>query len=394
MAWSIIPPSEVSNGLGWSLKPIHSLPMLAKPTSAILAAALIVSAISACHSIGPSSVTRDRSDYGAAIGNSWKQQTLLNIVKLRYGDFPVFMEIAQVIAGYQLQTTVGAGVSAQNFNAASIGGPVAVGGSVAAAATYTDRPTVIYAPLTGSDFIKKLMTPIPPAAVLFLLQSGYSATLVMPIAVDSVNGITNESRRAGMTRPGDPDFARLTQLLYELQVANALQIRIERSKDHAETAVVGFPPTHVGPDVLAKTVEVRRILRLGPPHRAYLVRYGGWSGKSDEIAIVTRSMLQVMLELGILAQVPENDITGGRATPGAAGPPSPVAPAAGPLLNIRSSASPPPKSYVAIPYKGRWFWIGEDDIRSKSLFTSVMLLFSISDVGVRSAPPVVTVPAN
>ena len=163
----------------------------------------------------------------------------------------------------------------------------------------------------------------------------------MPITVDSVNGIANESRRAGMTRPGDPEFARLTQLLYELQLANALQIRIERWKDNAETAVVGFPPTHVGPgNAAANIAEVRRILRLGPPNRAYQVRYGGWSGKPDEIAIVTRSMLQVMLELGILAQVPESDIAGGRATPGAAGPP----PVAGPpaLLNIRSGASPPP----------------------------------------------------
>ena len=361
--------------------------MIALRIPTFFAAALIASATGACSSIGPPSVTRDRSDYGAAIGDSWKQQTLLNIVKLRYGDFPVFMEIAQVIAGYQLQTTVGAGVSAQNYSASSVGGPVAVGGSVAAAATYTDRPTVIYAPLTGNDFIKKLMTPIPPAAVLFLLQSGYSATLVMPIAVNSVNGITNELRRAGMTRPGDPDFARITQLLYELQLANALQIRIERSKDNTETAVVGFPPTHVGPDILAKTAEVRRILRLGPPNRAYQVRYGGWSGKPDEIAVVTRSMLQVMLELGILAEVPESDVTGGKATP------SPAAERP-PLLNIRSGASPPTDSYVAIAYKGRWFWIAENDIRSKSIFTSVMLLFSISDVGVRSAPPVVTVPAN
>ena len=98
--------------------------MVPNRISAILAAALIASVTGACNSIGPPTVIRDRSDYGAAIGDSWKQQTLLNIVKLRYGDFPVFMEIAQVIAGYQLQTTVGAGISAQNYITTSVGGPV------------------------------------------------------------------------------------------------------------------------------------------------------------------------------------------------------------------------------------------------------------------------------
>ena len=171
--------------------------MTADRLSALLGAALIASATGACTSIGPSTVSRDRSDYGAAIGNSWKQQTLLNIVKLRYGDFPVFMEIAQVIAGYQLQTTVAAGVSAQNYITSSVGGPVAVAGSAAVGGTYIDRPTVIYAPLTGNDFIKKLMTPIPPSAVLFLLQSGYSAILILPIAVNSINGVANESQARG-----------------------------------------------------------------------------------------------------------------------------------------------------------------------------------------------------
>ena len=97
--------------------------MIADRISAILVTVLIASAAGACNSIGPTTVARDRSDYGAAIGNSWKQQTLLNIVKLRYGDFPVFMEIAQVIAGYQLQTTVGAGASAQNYITSAVGGP-------------------------------------------------------------------------------------------------------------------------------------------------------------------------------------------------------------------------------------------------------------------------------
>ena len=356
-------------------------------------AALAMAALSAgCSSIGPESVARDRYDYAAAIGDSWKQQTLLNIVKLRYGDFPVFVEIAQVIAGYQLQTTLAGSFTAQNYITTAVGGPAAIGGTAAVGATYVDRPTIIYAPLTGNDFIKKLMSPVPPSAVLFLLQSGYSALVVMPLTVDSINGVVNESRRAGMSRPADPQFVRLTQLLFELQQANALQIRIERTKD-GETVVIGFPPAGVSPDVAAKIAELRSILHLVRPAQGYVVRYGGYSGKTDEIAIATRSMLQVMLELGVVAQIPEADVATGRATSGSTsqqsiGGSTPV------LMNILSGPSAPADAFVAVPYKRRWFWIADTDVRSKLIFGSVMLLFSISEVGVRSQPAVVTVPAN
>src|SRR5215471_14076174 len=72
-----------------------------------IAAAVLAALVTACSSIGPATVSHDRIDYGSAIGNSWKEQTLLNIVKLRYADMPIFLEVAQVIAGYQLQGTVG-----------------------------------------------------------------------------------------------------------------------------------------------------------------------------------------------------------------------------------------------------------------------------------------------
>ena len=43
----------------------------------LLAAALC----SACAHVGPRTVAVDRFDYSAAIAESWKQQTLLNVVK-------------------------------------------------------------------------------------------------------------------------------------------------------------------------------------------------------------------------------------------------------------------------------------------------------------------------
>ncbi len=361
---------------------------------AVLAASMAIAlGLGACSSIGPATVTRDRSDYGASIGDSWKQQTLLNIVKLRYADFPVFLEVGQVIAGYQLQTTVSAGFGIQNYIANSVGGPIpAVGGTVGAAGSYTDRPTVMYAPLTGTDFIKKLMTPIPPSAVLFLLQSGYSANVVMQIAVDSINGVASESRRVGMKRPADPQFRRLSQLLYELQLANAFQVRIERGKDNSESTLITFPPTNQPPEIAAKIAEVRSILHLSGSSHAYAIHFGGYSGKGDDIALTTRSMLQIMLELGVVAQVPDADVAAGKASPGASNtrPPEPGAA----LINIMSGPTPPADAYVAVRYKGEWFWIADTDLRSKTLFGGVMLLFSISDVGVKTPAPVVTVPAN
>jgi len=206
----------------------------------------------ACSSIGPATVTQDRIDYASAIGNSWKQQTLLNIVKLRYADMPIFLEVGQVIAGYQLQSAIGGSFTAGNFTAGIIG-PFTAAGTANAAGTYTDRPTVIYQPLTGVDFLKRLMTPIPPSSVLFVLQAGYDAERIMPIMLNSINGLNNESNR--LRRPADPKFTRLVQLMREGQVAGAIQIRIERPKDGGETSALVFGPSK-DPQLAAKGNEV------------------------------------------------------------------------------------------------------------------------------------------
>src|SRR6516162_640101 len=107
-----------------------------------------------CKSIGPATVARDRFEYSGSISESWKRQTLLNIVKLRYVDPPIFVDVGQIVAGYTLETAVTLGGNLSSLGAIQ-GNSLAAGGS----ARYTDRPTVTYTPLTGVKFVRALMAP-------------------------------------------------------------------------------------------------------------------------------------------------------------------------------------------------------------------------------------------
>jgi hypothetical protein len=66
--------------------------------------ATICFASSACSSIGPVAVQYDRIDYSSAIATSWKDQMVLNIVKFRYLDAPVFLDVASVVSSRELRT--------------------------------------------------------------------------------------------------------------------------------------------------------------------------------------------------------------------------------------------------------------------------------------------------
>ncbi|MDX2458334.1 MAG: hypothetical protein QNL87_12585, partial [Gammaproteobacteria bacterium] len=105
---------------------------------------MLVLFIAGCTAIGPPSVTRDRFDYNTAISDSWKEQTLLNIVKIRYADMPLFVEVASIVSGYTLESSVSVNGTLSSSNAIQRDS-LSLGGN----GKYTDRPTITYVPITG-----------------------------------------------------------------------------------------------------------------------------------------------------------------------------------------------------------------------------------------------------
>src|SRR5262249_52890930 len=134
--------------------------------------------VASCSSIGPGSVRRDRIDYIGAVADSWKQQTLLNIVRLRYGDAPVFLDVSSLISSYTLQNSL-------MINGETITDTMGSFVNPGAATSYTDKPTISYTPLAGDKFDKSLLRPLTPGTIFALIQAGYPADFVLRVTLRS-----------------------------------------------------------------------------------------------------------------------------------------------------------------------------------------------------------------
>ncbi len=138
----------------------------------------------ACAGFGPTTVSRDRFDYNAAISDSWKRQMLYNLVKIRYGDAPVFLDVSSVISQYQIGGQISLGATLNN-------NPWSTSETLGATGNYVERPTITFTPIIGDKFARSLMSPIPPSAVLSLIQGGYPVDLVFRLLVHEINGLRN-----------------------------------------------------------------------------------------------------------------------------------------------------------------------------------------------------------
>jgi hypothetical protein len=359
-------------------------------TNRLLVLMLVIAGPTGCRHYGPHSIVADRIPYNESIAMSWKEQTLLNIVKLRYMDTPFFIDVPQITSGYTIQAvaTTNGGIFPPVSNLASFAQELGLTLNLQGA--YQDRPTISYQPQTGAQFIRNLTQPINPGSVLFLLQSGYPADVVFGLTVETISGVDNRSVSGGQLRPAAPEFAKVVQTLRKAQISGHVGIRVEYEKDKKD-AVAFFihDKEKTDPELAKELGEIRKMLGLDPDRPDFRVVFGGIAKDKNEIAILSRSVLRILSELSTYVDVPVDHLVDGRAPPLGDLDMDPMAP-----LHVLSSVEKPCDAFVAVCYEGHWFWIEKSDFRSKRTMAYLLVLLALADTGAKENLPVITISAN
>lgn len=302
---------------------------------------------------------------------------LLNLVRLRYVESPVFLDVTSVVNSYTASAGVSGGVDIKEG--------ADNGGGVDANASYSDRPTVTYAPRRGEAFTRSLLRPIPPTSLVALAQAGWPVDFLFSLSVNAINGMQNRFGAGERARAADPEFEELMVLLRDLQKSGKAGIRIE-NQDGFDSAVFFFSR---GGSAEKKAGKVRQLLGLDPGSSEFHLTYGNQARDNREIAILSRSLLEIMTELSSYIEVPSQDAEEGRTYPNLSDMGG-----AKPLLKVKSSGHSRGNSSTAARYRGNWFWVDDRDFRSKRTFSFLMVLSSLTETSGSQSAPVLTIPTG
>ena len=361
----------------------------------VLVSSLLAMFGSACATgLGPKAVRNERPDYNQQIVRSADAELLLNLVRLRYNESPLFLELGSVVAQYSYDASLNAG--------GTFGGKDT--GTVGTALAYSEKPTVTYVPLAGEDFATRMLTPIPLESIMLFAQSGWSAERLLLVAVQQVNDVVNAPTAGGPTpavQPRYEGFADFAERFHRLEAAGLVGLNWERRKNdteppgHAARFWVRPPPDPDSP-LAADLAAIRRYLDLEPGRDEFALISFPFERNPTELGIRCRSLLGVLYFLSTSVEPPAPDVEAGLVTitrddDGRAFDWSKVT---GKVMAIHSQKEAPTSAYVAVQHHGWWFYIAADDQSSKATFSLVNILFSLQAETGKGRSPLLTLPVG
>ena len=169
-------------------------------------------------------------------------------------------------------------------------------------------------------------------------------------------------------------------------------MRVEEDKVKGSTGVVFFQRDEVSGEIAEKGAEIRRLLKLPPEQQRFALTYSPMRGAENELAVNSRSMLQIMQAFASYLDVPEAHLKDQSAWPSLEN----ALTVANRQQNVRihSGKDKPAAAFAAVRYHDYWFWVEDGDRQTKRALTVVMFFFTLAESGSTERLPLITIPAQ
>jgi hypothetical protein len=385
--------------------------------------------------VGPKAVSQTRLKYNEVMRDTNDQQLLLNIVRLRYADSPVFIDLPNITSQFELsgRANYSGGLDGMGPGKTNLGfGEMSL----------RDTPTLSYRPREGRDISRALLTPLS-AELIQVVNAGANTEQFLLMAVNDINDVQNASR-ATLLVPKAPDdnseYRRGILLVASLMERNAIEL--VASSAEKESVSDALPKDQIqGTDLLAaekegfvfrskgretmtlnkrertllmrvrpadvrsyEMQEISKIFGLAPALSSYKIKSDLAQDfdalppalGSDTIYLHMRSILQIMTFLSKGVCIPEEHLQAGLApmTPGPDGRCYDWARVTSGLFSVHAQKHRPRQSEVAVHYRGYWFYIEVNDVNSRAVLAVLEILSALQETDAKQLGPLLTLPVG
>ena len=153
--------------------------------STVLTCALVVMLMFQGCIVGPSLYQGSFNDYNDAIRKTSDGQMLANLVRMRYFESPVFLQVASVSTSFTLSGNAGASATLNESASNNYGLSTGVG--------YSETPTITFSLPDSQEYYGRLLAPLSADQVTSLILGGFNSELVFRTAVRGINGLNNQN---------------------------------------------------------------------------------------------------------------------------------------------------------------------------------------------------------
>ena len=348
-------------------------------------------------SMGPTMLKGSRLGYNQHLHASNNEELLVNIVRLHYGEQPLFLQVGSISANFGQAANVG---MASTFQTGGGMHPV-TSHTPSLGYQYSESPTIIYTPVQGTEFATRLLSEIELSTFLLLARGGSSVRTLSRLMVMRIGQLDNPipgGPKSCGPENNDAMFVELINIFKNQEQRGDLEFVRMETKDGVDRAVVRMrfadhdeatrmeklmgtkiPVTPLASGDLTATVTLSPVNDFT-------------SQESGTVYFKLRNLLQVFWALSFGVDEAGKSRPPGKTFTSYTDSDEGKLPRL--LVAIKTSAMEPQNAYTRVFTRGKWYYIDDDDLYSKFCLGLLGSLYSLQANPPAGGQPLLTLPIS